>query len=62
LYENSTSRNSVIDSPTRIASACTVRLLRPLSRIRKNRAEARLPMMSTKATATTIFMVCPEME
>jgi hypothetical protein len=27
-----------------------------LSRIRKKRADARLPMMSTKAMATTVFM------
>jgi len=43
--------------PTRKASACTVRLLRPLSRIRNTRAEARLPMMRMKAMPTRIFIM-----
>jgi hypothetical protein len=50
-------RNSTIDKPTRSASALTVRLLRPLSRIRKNRADPRLARIRTKAMATKIFMV-----
>ena len=46
-----------MEKPTRNASAVTVRLLLPLSRIRKNNADPRLPRMSTKATATMIFMM-----
>jgi len=44
-------------SVTRIASACTVRLLRPLSFMRKNSAEPRLAMIRMKAMAMKIFMV-----
>ena len=49
--------NSKMEKPTRSAKACTVRLLLPLSRIRKTRAEARLPMISKNAMATIIFIV-----
>lgn len=51
--------NSVMEKPTRIASAFSVRSLRPLSRIRKNNADARLPSIRMKAMATTIFMMSP---
>lgn len=46
----------MIEKPTRKANARTVRLVEPLSRIRKNRAEPRLPMMRMKPMATMIFM------
>lgn len=48
--------NSVIEKPTLKASARTVRLVEPLSRIKKKRAEPRLPMMRMKPMATMIFM------
>jgi hypothetical protein len=50
---------SATENPTRKASALTVRLVEPLSRIRKNNAEARLPMIRMKAMATIIFMMGP---
>lgn len=50
---------SAIENPTRNARAFTVRLLLPLSFIRKTRAEPRLARMSTKAMATRIFMAKP---
>lgn len=46
-----------MENPTLKASARTVRLVEPLSRIRKNRAEPRLPMMRMKPMATMIFMM-----
>ena len=45
-----------MENPTLKASARTVRLVEPLSRIRKKRAEPRLPMMRMKPMATMIFM------
>ena len=51
---------SAIENPTRNASAFTVRLLLPLSFIRKTSAEPRLARISTKAMATRIFMVEPD--
>lgn len=48
--------NSAIENPTRNANALTVRLLLPLSRIRKMSAEPRLASIRMKAMATTIFM------
>ena len=48
--------NSAIEKPTRNISERTVRLLWPLSRIRKNSAEARLPRISRNAMATTMRM------
>jgi len=52
----SSSANSKIENPTRNASARTVRLLLPLSFIRNTNAETRLPIISRKARATSIFM------
>lgn len=46
----------MIEKPTLKASARTVRLVEPLSRIRKKRAEPRLLMMRMKPMATMIFM------
>lgn len=48
--------NSAIEKPTRNIKERTVRLLWPLSRIRKNSAEARLPRISRNAMATTMRM------
>ena len=48
--------NSAIEKPTRNIKERTVRLLCPLSRIRKNSAEARLPRISRNAMATTMRM------
>jgi hypothetical protein len=50
---------SATENPTLKASALTVRLVEPLSRIRKNNAEARLLMMRMKPMATMIFMMGP---
>lgn len=47
---------SVTEKPTRIASALTVRLLFPLSLIRKNKADPRLVRIKMNAMATRIFM------
>ena len=49
-------RKSKMENPTRSASAWTVRLLFPLSRIKKTKADAKLPMMRMKAIATRIFI------
>src|SRR5213592_2891746 len=48
------SRKSVSDSPTRTASALTVRLDWPRSVTRKNSAEPRLARIATKNRMTTI--------
>lgn len=52
-YENRINRNRVIENPTRIANAFKVRLVLPLSFIRKTRADPRLARMRMKATRTT---------
>ena len=49
-------RNKEIDSPTRMASDHTMRLLLPLSVIMKYSAEPRLPMMRMNAMATNMCM------
>ena len=49
-------RNSEIDSPTRMASDHTIRLVLPLSVIMKYSAEPRLAMMRMNATATNMCM------
>ncbi len=48
-------RNSAIENATRKPSARAVFRVFPLSRIMKNRAEPRLPMISRNAMAMTIF-------
>ncbi len=53
LYATRMKTNNEIEKPTRSASAITVRSLLPLSFIMKTRADTRLAMMSTNATATT---------
>lgn len=55
-YEINSSANNVIESPTRSASACTVRFDLPLSFIKKNKADARLATISRNAAATNIFI------
>ena len=60
FHANSTHRNKTIEKPTRKANARTMLLvlaspLRP-SRIMKNNATPKLPMMATKAKATIHFM------
>lgn len=45
-----------MEKPTRNASALTVRLLLPLSRIKNTSADPRLAMMRINAMATKIFM------
>lgn len=49
--------NNAIEKPTRSAKARTIFGLADLLRIMLMKAEARLPMISTKATATKYFMV-----
>jgi len=49
--------NSAIEKPTRSANARTIFGLADLLRIMLMKADARLPMISTKATATKYFMV-----
>jgi hypothetical protein len=46
----------MMEKPTRRARALTVRLLFPLSVMTKMSAEARLPIISRKAMATSIFI------
>jgi len=53
--EKRMNRNSSIENPTRKPSARAVFRVLPLSRIMKNRAEPRLPMISRNAMAMTIF-------
>jgi hypothetical protein len=48
--------NSATEKPTRKVSALTVRLFLPVSRIRKKRAEPRLPIIRMNAMATMIFI------
>ena len=45
-----------MENPTRNARAYTVRLLFPLSRIRKKSADPRLAMIKIKPRATRIFI------
>jgi len=45
------------EATRRLSDRTTLRV-RPRSRIRNTIAEARLPMMRTKATTMTHFMVC----
>ena len=58
MYQaNSTQRNKVMDTATRMASAHAIRLLglpgvSGWPRIMKNKAKARLPMMTRKASTT----------
>jgi hypothetical protein len=49
-------RNSAIENPTRRLSAHTTLRLRPRSRTKNTRAEARLPRISVNATMTKIFI------
>lgn len=48
--------NRQTEKPTRSANAYTVRLLLPLSRIKKNKADTMLAIMSIKAMRTMIFI------
>ena len=50
------SRKSEIDSPTRVASDHTIRLVRPRSCIMKYSAEIMLAMISAKAMGTRMCM------
>lgn len=55
-------RNSEIDSPTRVASDQTIRLVLPLSCIMKYNADTMLAMISAKAMGTRMCMEAAETE
>lgn len=55
-------RNSEIESPTRVASDQTIRLVLPLSCIMKYSADTMLAMIRTKAMGTRMCMEAAETE